>query len=130
MLRRIGILIKNIAHSPNDWLRSARTSVLAWGLPWAAILASLFAPVPFRTALWIAALSWMGTACVLNAKRCGRIHCRYTGPYFLAMIAPVAVLGSGVVSGSIYAWVLLAGVILLGSYLVWWWTERAWGKYS
>jgi len=29
----------------------------------------------------------MGTACILNARRCGRTHCRYTGPYYLAMIA-------------------------------------------
>ena len=30
----------------------------------------------------------------------------------------------------IYAWLALAGVILLGSTLLWWATERAWGKYS
>jgi hypothetical protein len=104
--------------------------MLAWGLPWAAVLASLFAPVPFRTAIWITALSWMGMACLLNAKRCGRTHCRYTGPYYLAMIAPVGVLGSGVVCSGIYAWLLLTGIILLGSKLLWWATERAWGKFS
>jgi hypothetical protein len=114
----------------HDWLRSAQTSALAWGLPWAAILASLFARVPLRTAIWIIALSWMGMACVLNAKRCGRTHCRYTGPYYLAMIAPVAALGSGVVSRRIYAWVVLAGFILPGSAVLWWASELAWGKYS
>jgi len=72
----------------------------------------------------------MGTACILNAKRCGRTHCRYTGPYYLAMIAPVVVLGSGFVSGGIFAWVALAGFILPGSKLLWWATERAWGRYS
>src|SRR5215831_6433182 len=25
----------------------------------------------------------MGVACILNAQRCRRTHCRYTGPYFL-----------------------------------------------
>lgn len=72
----------------------------------------------------------MGTACILNAKRCGRTHCRYTGPYYLAMIAPVGVLGSGLVSAGIYVWLVLAFVILLGSRLLWWATERAWGKFS
>src|SRR5215472_17682464 len=40
------------------------------------------------------------TAELLGIKRgrCGRTHCRYTGPYYLAMIAPVLVLASGVVS--------------------------------
>jgi len=71
----------------------------------------------------------MGTACLLNAKRCGRTHCRYTGLYYLAMIAPVVLLGSGFVSGGIFAWLLVAGAILLGSILLWWATERAWGKF-
>jgi len=71
----------------------------------------------------------MGTACILNAKRCARTHCRYTGPYYLAMIAPVGVLGSGVVPAELYAWLVSAGV-LLGSGLLWWAAERAWGKYS
>jgi hypothetical protein len=75
-------------------------SLLAWGIPCAAISASLFAPIPFR----ITALSWMGTACLLNAKRCGRTHCRYTGPYYLLMIVPVIALGSGLVSTGIHAW--------------------------
>src|SRR5262245_38120979 len=120
----------NIIRRSRDWLRSPHTSLLAWGIPCAAIISSLFAPISIRTAIWIIALSWMGTACLLNAKRCGRTHCRYTGPYYLAIIAPVVLVGSGVVSGGIYAWLALAGVILLGSTLLWWATERAWGKFS
>jgi hypothetical protein len=104
--------------------------LFAWGLPQAALVAAFFAPVPVRISSWVIALSWIGTACILNAKRCGRTHCRYTGPYYLAMIAPVAALGFGFVSDGTYAWAVLAGVILLGSKLVWWATERAWGKFS
>jgi hypothetical protein len=40
------------------------------------------------------------------AMRCGRTHCRYSGPYYFAVIAPVVVLGSGVVSGGIHAWLV------------------------
>ena len=29
--------------------------------------------------------SWMGVACLLNARRCGRMRCHFTGPFFLAM---------------------------------------------
>src|SRR5262249_32039749 len=91
---------------------------------------ALFVPVPVRTVIWIIGLIWMGTACVLNAKRCGRTHCRYTGPYYLAMIAPTFVLGSGIVTVGIYGWFVLTCVILLGSKLIWWMTERAWGRFS
>ena len=124
------IMASDIARSSLDWLRSPRTNLFAWWIPQAAIVAALFAPVPARTVIWIGALTWMGTACILNARRCGRTHCRYTGPYYLAMTVPVVVLGTGFVSVGAYAWVALAAVILLGSKLIWWATERAWGKFS
>ena len=104
--------------------------LLAWWIPKVAIVAGLLASVPVRTMAWTVALAWMGAACILNAKRCGRTHCRYTGPYYLAMIVPVVVLGTSLVSAGPYAWLALACVILLGSRLLWWGTEHAWGKFS
>jgi hypothetical protein len=46
------------------------------------------------------------------------------------MIAPVLMLASGVISSDFYAWLSLAIVILGGSMIIWWVTERAWGKFS
>jgi hypothetical protein len=63
-----------------DWLGSVHTSMLVWWMPKAAILAGLFVSVSARAVIWIIALIWMGTACLLNARRCNRTHCRYTGP--------------------------------------------------
>ena len=123
-------MANNIAQRSHDWLQSPQTNLLAWWIPWIAVIAGLFAPVLVRTAIWIVALSWMGTACILNAKRCGRTHCRYTGPYYLAMIAPVIVFDSGIVSAGRYEWFVLGVLILAGSKIVWWATERAWGKFS
>ena len=60
----------------------------------------------------------------------GRTHCRYTGPYYLAMIIPVLVIASISVSASFYAWIVLGVVIIVGSGIIWWATERAWGKFS
>jgi hypothetical protein len=94
------------------------------------MFAALFLPVPIRVVVWIVALIWMGTACILNARRCKRTHCRYTGPYYLAMTAPVVALGLGIVSAGIYAWVALGVLIVAGSKLIWWTTERAWGEFS
>jgi len=111
-----------------DWLGSVHTSLLAWWVPKAVILVGLFVPVSFRDVIWIIALVWMGMACILNARRCNRTHCRYTGPYYLAMIA--LVLGMRVVSAGLYGWILLAVFIFGGSGLIWWATERKWGKFS
>src|SRR5712692_901411 len=116
--------------SSKDWVGRTRTGLLAWWLPHAMIVVGLFASVPGRAAIWVAALIWMGTACILNARRSGRTHCRFTGPYYLAMIAPVLVLGFGFVTASIYVWIALAALILLGDKMIWWATERAWGTFS
>ncbi|MBM3599525.1 MAG: hypothetical protein FJX35_15035 [Alphaproteobacteria bacterium] len=113
-----------------DWLASARATALAWWIPQAAIVASLLAPAAARAAIWMLALLWMGMACIANARRCRRTHCRYTGPYYLAMIVPVAALALGFPPVGIYGWLILGCIILLGSKAIWWATERAWGKFS
>ena len=113
-----------------DWLGGVHTSLLAWWMPKAAILAGLFVHVSFRAVIWIIALIWMGTACLINARRCNRTHCRYTGPYYLAMIVPVMALGTGLVIVGVLGWISLGVLIVGGSGLIWWATERAWGKFS
>jgi hypothetical protein len=44
------------------------------------------------------------------------------------MIAPTLALG--IVDASIYAWLVLATLILLGDKIIWWATERIWGTFS
>jgi hypothetical protein len=119
-----------MANTSGDWLANVGSSALAWWIPKIASVAALFAPVPVRGVVWIIALVWMGTACILNARRCGRTHCRYTGPYYLAMSVPVLVLASGTVGADFYGWFALGALILAGSRLIWWATERVWGKFS
>src|SRR5262249_57249488 len=89
-----------IVQSSRDWLSSPRTNALAWWIPKGAIVGALFIAPPARAGVWITALVWMGTACILNSRRCGRTHCRYTGPYYLAMIAPVLALAWGIISAA------------------------------
>lgn len=111
-----------------DWLSSFHAYGPAWLLPITFFPLGLFASLPLRTVLWMVALLWMGCACLINAQRSGRTHCRFTGPYYLAMILPVLVLHNS--SSDIPAWVLLGVAIFLGSRLLWWATERIWGKFS
>jgi hypothetical protein len=112
------------------WVGGTRTKLLAWWLPHAALVGGLLAVVPLRTAIWIVALAWMGVACILNARRCGRKHCRFTGPYYLVMIVPVFALGLCIVPAGLSGWLVLGAFIILGSKSLWWATECAWGKYS
>jgi hypothetical protein len=113
----------------SDWAGSAGAYAVAWGLPMAAIVLGLFAGVPARTAIWSLALAWMGAACLLNARRCGRTHCRYTGPYYIVMIVPVTMAGMQLVPLKQAGWILLAVAILVGGKLIRWVSERVWGTY-
>ena len=123
-------MVNDVVQNSRDWLRSPRANLLAWWIPKGAIVLGLLAPVPVRVVIWTVALLWMGTACILNARRCGRTHCRYTGPYYLAMVVPVLILAWGIVSADFYAWLVLGALILGGSKVIWWTTERVWGKFS
>jgi hypothetical protein len=46
------------------------------------------------------------------------------------MILPVLLVGSGVISVGLYGWLVLGALILAGSKVLWWATERALGQYS
>jgi len=130
LLRGVTALTGTTIHSAKDWVGSLRAKLVAWWIPQGGILAGLFMAVPARTVIWTAALGWMGTACLLNARRCGRTHCRFTGPYYLAMIVPVLFLGLGIASVDLFGWLVLGVLIVFGSKIIWWATERAWGKFS
>jgi hypothetical protein len=36
-----------------------------------------------KTVLWTLSLGFMDTLCLLNASRCRRTHCYFTGPFFI-----------------------------------------------
>ncbi len=84
--------------APRDLVRS-RAAWLLWLLPAALVVVGLVR-VEARTALWVPAFGVMGVACLLNARRCGRLHCHITGPLFL--LAAIAT----VIDGS--AWIAIA----------------------
>lgn len=75
--------------------------VVAWGLPLAVIVSMNFAQayLPFTVIVLImaGALGWMGIACVINGARCGRLHCKFSGPIFLIGAGGVLASGFGLI---------------------------------
>ena len=51
------------------------------GIGFAAHLFGL--PTRGLALIWVALFVWMGTGCILNARRCHRPHCYISGPVFL-----------------------------------------------
>ncbi len=102
---------------------------LHWGLPTLAMFAVIPLSHPLKTRVWLAALIWMGAACIWKARRCGRRHCYWTGPFFLVMTLPVLAYGYGVVPLGAEGWKWLGISIGVGAVLITAITERG-GKHT
>lgn len=83
-----------------DFMGARRSFLLAWGLPTAAIVATSFfdnvVPVAGIVSITAGAFVWMGVACLLNARQCGRRHCYLSGPILLFGALAVVLFGLGV----------------------------------
>jgi hypothetical protein len=93
------------------------------------LLALLLEPT-MRGIVWIAMLLWMGAACLVNARRCDRTHCRYTGPFFLALAGLVVLYMAELVPLGSQPWLALGLAIVIGNALLWWGSEKLLGTYS
>jgi hypothetical protein len=112
-----------------DWAGNWISLAGLWGLPAVAMLVgALLDPLP-RAIIWSTALVWMGGACIANARRCGRTHCRFTGPFYLLMAALVAVYAAGTLPIGEYGWAILGTATVVGTAVLWWGSERIWGLF-
>lgn len=80
-----------------DLSARADSFLAVWGAPiLAGLIASFAAPsITWAAGAWSVALAWMGAACLPNARRCGRLHCFFSGPILLvgALLAALVALG-------------------------------------
>ena len=108
-----------------------RVFVLYW-LPVIAIVA--VGPLPisnaWRAVVWTVALAIMGTACTVNAFRCGRVHCYLTGPFFLLMALVALSYGLGILHLGGNGWNLLGLISLVGTIALWCLPEMFLGRYK
>ncbi len=105
---------------------------LLWGVPvvlavgasaaYGASVLSLTA----RGLLWVTAVAWAGTGCLINGRSCGRVHCRIDGILFpiLSILGALNVLS--VISFDWNLFWLAFLLILVGSFV----PEWTWKKYS
>lgn len=91
-----------VANPSKDWFRRRSAFVAWWGLP---ILIGVYSnslelSLMQAALLWAALFAWMGTGCVLNALRCARLHCFFSGPVLWLGAAAAGLVGFGVISGA------------------------------
>lgn len=81
------------------------------------------------TVVWTAALLTMGTACIANAVRCGRVHCFLTGPFFVVMALITFLYGLGAVPLGQHGWNVIGLMVLVGGAALCCLPEMFLGKY-
>lgn len=114
-----------------DWVRNSKTMWLFWGVP--AVIT--FLAFWWAGDGWIVTMSWtlslavMGAACLVNARSCGRMHCYFTGPFFLLMAIACLAYGLRWLSLGSHGWLYLGAVLLAGNVLLGFGPEWRWGRY-
>ena len=104
------------------------TQLLLWGLPVAALVIGGF--LQLEWVVWPPALAVMGIACVVNAYHCRRIHCYFTGPWFLVLAALSVLHGIDIVPLGSQGWSWIGLATLVGAIALYYLPERLLGKYA
>ena len=113
-----------------DWFRRPAGALIWWGMPLlAAVATNIFSQTVQTPAIvWAVVFAWMGTGCILNAMRCGRVHCYVSGPAFVlgavtcSLIALGILRGPHVLSNTVSATLV---VVLLSFIPEWMWRRYA-----
>ena len=80
----------------------------------------------WRPVFWSVPMAAAGVLCVANATRCGRRHCYFTGPVFLAGAVLTVLRTLGLIPLS---WNLL-GSLIVAAFALAWIPELLFGKYA
>lgn len=97
----------------NDWVHQ-RIAWVVWGIPTGLFVIGAFLGPLGRTLVWTPALLVAGGACVVNARRCHRLHCYFTGPLFLIAALITVLRGFDVVA---LPWTLIGAAVVVGTVL-------------
>ena len=120
------------APTQRDWLNDKFVSSLLWGLPPLVMVITAFIDLgsTLRAVAWVGSLLVMSGGCFANAARCGRLHCYFTGPFFLFMAAIVLLHGIEVVPFGTSGWRWIGVTTIVGAVSLTYIPEWVSGKYA
>jgi len=134
--RRVGIMELPVQPSSKPSggknFEKAPWCYLLWGVPAVLVVVAGIAygesvlSLTARGVVWVVAVAWAGTGCLINGQSCGRVHCRIDGVLFplLAIVGALNVLSVISFDWNLF-WLAFLG-ILVGSFV----PEWTWKKYS
>lgn len=105
------------------------TGLLLWIVPTVILAITAGFGGPYLVVIWPLLLTFMGVACLLNARRCGRLHCVITGPFFLVLAGVSLLYGLGIVPLGSHGWQWLVDALFIGGCVLTCVPEWMFGKY-
>jgi len=86
-------------------------------------------PPALKTVLWTTSLGFMGVMCLLNAFRCGRVHCLFTGPFFILSALATVGYWFGLLPFGPSGWKWIGTVTIIGAIALYCIPEFILGRY-
>ncbi len=114
-----------------DLTDGALSSLLFWKLPAVVVVGVALLDVGSvgQALVWAPSLAIGGVACVANTFRCRRVHCYFTGPFFLLMAAVSLLHGVYALPLGEEGWTWIELVTLTGAITLGYLPELVWGRY-
>lgn len=120
------------ANRGRDLLDNPLTLAVLFVVPVLALIISgaLGMRSSLQVAIWVAALTVLSASCIVNAMRCRRIHCYFTGPFFLGMAVIVLLYGIGVIHLGARGWSAISLSLVIGTLVLYCVPEVLFGRYA
>lgn len=113
-----------------DLLGSRWAIWFLWIGPWVLILGTGESGTVTHTAAWTVGFTVGGAACLINARRCGRRHCFYTGPAYLLGALASLLYGLGFLPLGPHGWDWILGTTAAVTLVACCGLEQLLGKYT
>lgn len=113
-----------------DLLSSRWATLLLWVGPWVLIISTGGTSSIIHAVVWTSAFTVAGVACLVNARRCGRLHCFFTGPGFILAALASLLYGLDILPLGSHGWMWILDSTVVLTLFACCVLESLYGKYK
>ena len=121
---------RGVQRQDRDLLGTRWALWLLWIGPWALVVGTVDTSDIMHTIVWSLSFTVGGAACLVNAIRCGRLHCFYTGPVYLAAALASLLYGLHMLPLGRHGWMWIIDAAGAATLITCFGLEPLFGKYK